>query len=126
MVAIQRNLDGSFPGLDLKQIFAIEPAAKILFAKCVAYGIENPLKDAARFFERNIKPAMQRLVGWESQKPELSAPETYEVLHRALHDAANCFVFYNKHRNTKWIHRAFKDKYGILPRFDVRKTGVMS
>lgn len=126
MVAIQKNLDGSFPGLKLKEIFEIEPAAKALFNKCVAWGLENPLEDAAKFLEREIKPTLLKLAGWNARKEELSATETFETLAKALHEAANCWMYYNRIRKNSWAYSAFKAKFGAAPRFNPRKLGAMA
>lgn len=122
-LAIQKNLDGSYPGLTLKDIFAFSPAARALYSKAVMFGFSKPLPNQINEFMTRIKPEMQRLVGWDAQEPALSSAETYETFYRALEEAADCWHFYLKNRHQRWGWAAFKTKFGVAPRFDGRDIG---
>ncbi len=121
--AIQKNLDGSYPGLSLQDIFAFEPAAKALFSKAVCIGLQYPLADNTEKFMRQIKPEVTRLTGWEAKNPALSSADTYEAFYKACLEAANCWDFYRPIRDKRWGYSAFKKKFGMPPRFNGRDIG---
>ena len=122
-LAVQKNLDGTYSGLSLKQIFAFSPAAKALFNKAVMFGFSKPLPNEIDKFMTDIKPQLSQLVGWEAQEPALSSAETYDTFHRACEEAADCWHFYLKNRHQRWAWAAFKTKFGVPPRFDGRDIG---
>ncbi len=116
-LAIQKNLDGTASNLKLKEIFAIEPKAKALFDLCVCHGLASPLDDPTVNFNKSILPKIKNLVGWDAQNPVLSAPETFETLHKACFDAANCWIYWRNIKDKKWGWAAFKKKFGKAPNF---------
>lgn len=124
-LAIQKNLDGSYPGLTLKDIFAFEPAAKALFSKAVLFGFTRPLPHEHLKFMSSIKPDVERLVGWSARNPALSSADTYETLYKACDEAADCWNYWWNIRYQRWGWSHFKKKFGVPPRFNDRDIGGM-
>lgn len=115
---IQKNLDGSYPKLKLKEIFAHEPKCRSLFSECVAIGLSRPLEDNGKVFAQKIKPRLEKLVGWNAEKDVLSASGTYDTFHRACLEAIDCWMFYRRFKNKRRAWGAFKSKFGRPPLFE--------
>lgn len=117
---IQPNLDGTLPELSLKQIFEVEPKAKALYCECVTVGLKYPLRfNEDQFEKRGFRQKLEKIAGFDAEKPLLRTGEAYEKLYKACMDALDCWSFWKKVRNKKWGFSAFITKYYCKPYFNL-------